>query len=437
MIMKKYTCILLGIIAFLLVSCEANTPQKKATLRRVDVTDASAVFLSNKSVVDEIKRMPRRLRQDGDSLASMDAVYKITTSGNIEEVTFLDENGEVIDMGKPEWMAAIPNTPYCFILFDAEYLINTKTGYVYNWTEATRRAGLRMEMYEGQDKYWMAMTDKQNNLYICYHRFSEEADGLFKIYPDERLEGKLYMDQLVRSGDDIMIVSDDGALIARNLGRQGIGLYTGKGEYIENFVSGLSGLIFRGLDGKIHGYVGGGGWSYDIDSDGNVTVNVVYDGEEVDANDDWSHSVFFKSDYAKLRFMTVDNKMYALDNKKSILHIIDSYTPTDLLQNTVINDGIFVLQSDYINETLYCSGVKDNKCAIYKTDMHSLQSTRIFETPDYEIYSFFVQNDGSILFSGMNMNTGTSVFASIAVDGTLNILSEQDNSLLVVIQRLA
>ena len=68
--------------------------------------------------------------------------------------------------------------------------------------------------------------------------------------------------------------------------------------------------------------------------------------------------------------------------------------------------------------------------------MTNFEPTKIFEDPNYEVYSFTVQTDGTILFNGLRLSDGNSIVASVGSNGTLKILDETLNTSSSILQRL-
>ncbi len=88
------------------------------------------------------------------------------------------------------------------------------------------------------------------------------------------------------------------------------------------------------------------------------------------------------------------------------------------------------------NSYIYCSGHISGNFSLLRIDPYTYSREVVMQDNDFEIYSFTVLDDETIMFNGLRLSDGKNVIASIDKDGKVKILDETLNSQESVLERI-
>lgn len=434
--MKKYL-LMIACVMCLLPACnnvknnpeEPENPEQNSTLAKMDITDATTIFLAPAS--SHVNKV-RGIATEENNLI----LYKITNNGIVQEVTYVDENGnELTEEYIPEELHMVQNSNYFFVKFRTkQYLVNKQTGAVYE------TSNIIIETTQYGNAYFAnspsVVVDKTGNMYYKYNRRVHKIDvSNVDAITDETITPET-------DAINVFTLSSDGELFYRYYSSDGYKyrLRSTGGRLIPCDLSSHDSrddnIAFRGLDGKLHIFDRSSLQIITFLDYGNIESQQILTQEE----NNIQNTIYF------LHYNgSTDRQPYIINLKDKILAIgtisqalvLDSKNSSDITGEIFnINNYMNISDLHYNQSYIYCCGESLGQFALVRINPYTYATDIIMQNTDYEIYSFVVQDDDTIIFSGLRLSDGKSIIASIDKKGTFTILDESLNTNSIILEKL-
>jgi hypothetical protein len=272
-------------------------------------------------------------------------------------------------------------------------------------------------------------TDKKGNLYYTNGR----------IHKIDVSDPNNIIDEALTPESDIVnlndfYVSQNGELYYHAVGhrnrlRNSQGRLFNVADKLENFMDGLD--VCRGLNGNLR-----------VSASLYLNDNPAYGIYEIEflPNGDFQLKEIQKfkegSGIGGLYIVRLPNKLLSIGSLGEV-GIWDSTNPADYAANLIWphtnivgNDlwgpyeNIFEINDLQYNDSyIYCSGCRNLKYnpsySLLRIDINTYQCETIIKDNNYEIYSFTVNSDNSVTFTGLRMSDGKNVLVTIDKNGTV------------------
>lgn len=417
----NYT-LLLGLF-LLFTGCESSL-NKKSSIAKMNIGDATTLFIAS-SANGMAKISPKG---NNDVATATKRLFKITDDGVVEEVAYTDEDGnEITETYIPENMCFIENSPYFFAEFLGDglkqYLVNKYTGAVYDASGIIDFFSL-----EEESSFFAntppVVTDGYGNIY--YNCSSWEGDRrVYKI--DISNIDQIVHEAITPITDDVydFVVSANGELFY-SYESDKYRLRTAGGKLIPFSLSNAWWYhnAFKGLDDKLHIFDSKYLQTVSFSDNGGITLDtiVTYTYGGLDRNTSY--------------LVTLENRILAIDYESRAL-VLDSDNKDEITENVFdINDNMRITDLHYTDSYIYCCGEISGNFSLVRIDPYTYSKEVIMQNNDYEIYSFTVLNDETIMFNGLRLSDGKNIIASIEKNGKFKILDETLNSQESVLERI-
>lgn len=435
------TKILLSFLSLgLFIACSDSDDSTKSKIAHMDIGDASTLFIAPNDI---------NATRGSDYMPGQKVLFKITTDGVIKQVTYRDDNGkEVTEEYEPGNIIFVDDSPYFFVKFDGYYIVNKQTGAVYPSLNIEQDEEylpqIGQTVQNGPIKFAnekRIKSDNRGNIYYSDHHSS----GLNTIHKIDVSDINQLTDETLTPENDkvsMYVVSGNGELLYRYYrdGEWYQRLRTKSGRLIPFQImgeySGNDFLAWRGLDDNIHVF------------DRRAVSIIKFKG-----NDDYEVEDIIV-DTCTIHGKTpncIHNTVYALRPYPYLIKLSDRYIAfgaeggaliIDSKDRSLITGEIHHVTDMKINDVqyngsyIYCSGQLNGNYAMLRIDPYTFESETVIRDNDYEIYSFVVSNDNSIIFNGLRLSDAHNIIASIDPSGKVSLLQEVSSSTKITLNRL-
>lgn len=408
--MKKIFYFVIMSISLLLASCSddgGSSSSNDAKLTKLDLSNASTLFIA-----------PGTTR----STSGSNVLYKITDGGVIQQVSYLDENGDTIKNAYiPSMIYTIKGSAYFIATFNmGDYLINKTSGAVYALGYGSAGYIERTGGYQNSDYY---VTDAQGNIYY------EQSNRVYKL--DITNPSSVTLTPLTSDAESAwgFTVSSKGDVLYRtnsvNRVRMSNGGLYNVGAYTTTFNS------YTGLNGKIK-YTTNSNAIYTINIDDNY--NATTETQTVSGQIGGLYNPVYQ-----LRFsnrIIILNQISPSSYGQPPIQEVDniSSTPKWITLSYNISSIKLVANTD---SYYYLSGLNSSSQSyLIKVDPATNAVTELLTPGKYDIYKMTVSSTNEVLFNALRMSDGVKVIGKISASGTLQILDQQINSEVTVLERI-
>ena len=430
---KLIYTLLLGLF-LLFTGCESNQKESKS-ISKMNIGDATTLFIASRAN-GMAKISPKG---NNDAAVATKRLFKITEDGVVEDVVYTDEEGnEITETYIPENMYFIENSPYFFAEFRGDfgmkqYLVNKHTGAVYD------ASGVIDPYSDLPESGFFAnaplfVTDGYGNIYYSsYDNYSGncrvhkiDISNINQIVHEALTPITDNVDRFVSSTNGELFYdyySDDRKYRLRSAGGKLIPFSLSADSDYDN-------IAFRGLDGKLHIFDRGCLQTVSFSDYGNITLDTIITNVL-----NTIYELGFSS-AAKPYLVTLENRILAIGRYSNAL-VLDSDNKDDITENVFdINDNMRITDLHYTDSYIYCCGEISGNFSLVRIDPYTYSKEVIMQNNDYEIYSFTVLNDETIMFNGLRLSDGKNIIASIEKNGKFKILDETLNSQESVLERI-
>lgn len=432
---KLIYTLLLGLF-LLFTGCESSL-NKKSSIAKMNIGDATTLFIAS-SANGMAKISPKG---NNDVATATKRLFKITEDGVVEEVAYTDEDGnEITETYIPENMCFIENSPYFFAEFLGDglkqYLVNKYTGAVYDASGIIDFFSLLEEESSFFANTPPVVTDGYGNIYYSSYDNNSGNPRVHKI--DISNINQIVHEAITPITDDVFdfVVSANGELFyeyySDDLKHR---LRSAGGKLIPFSLSddfGCDNIAFRGLDGKLHIFDEECLQTVSFSDYGNITLDTIITNVQNTIHELKSYFNVFPKPY----LVTLENRILAI-GKSSAALVLDSDNKDDITENVFdINDNMQIRDLHYTDSYIYCCGEIEGNFSLVRIDPYTYSKDVIMQNNDYEIYSFTVLDDETIMFNGLRLSDGKNIIASIEKNGKFKILDETLNSQESVLERI-
>lgn len=442
---KLIYTLLLGVF-LLFTGCESTpnvlepnepNPNESKSISKMNIGDATTLFIAS-SANGMAKISPKG---NNDAAVATKRLFKITKDGVVEDVVYTDEEGnEITEAYIPENMCFIENSPYFFAKFRGDfemkqYLVNKHTGAVYD------ASGVIDPYSDLPESGFFAnaplfVTDGYGNIYYSsYDNYSGncrvhkiDISNINQIVHEAITPITDNVDRFVSSTNGELFYdyySDVSKYRLRSAGGKLIPFSLSADFYFAY-------IAFRGLDGKLHIFDEECLQTVSFSDYGNITLDTIITNV---LNTIYELESCFGST-AKPYLVTLENRILAIGKSSNAL-VLDSDNKDDITENVFdINDNMRIRDLHYTDSYIYCCGEIEGNFSLVRIDPYTYSKEVIMQNNDYEIYSFTVLNDETIMFNGLRLSDGKNIIASIEKNGKFKILDETLNSQESVLERI-
>ena len=110
--------------------------------------------------------------------------------------------------------------------------------------------------------------------------------------------------------------------------------------------------------------------------------------------------------------------------------VVDSKDDASLIEMAVhdVTGGMKISQLEYNDSYVYCCGRNGNDFSLLRINPYTYESEPLVRDNDYEIYSFTVLKDNTIIFNGLRLSDGKIILASINENRIIKVIEETGNT---------
>jgi hypothetical protein len=412
--MKKQTTFI-GIIGYVLlialafIGCptpnDNNSGDENVELAKIDITNATNLFIApasnNKSIVKAENNTTTKL-------------LKITSEGYIQEVSYIDKNGnKITSIQTPSAIYNVNNDYVIFVFDNKGYLTRKSDGAVfalppdsipyYKPQEANFKNAKKIQTDNDDNIYYQAMIDRSTGdvgvvklnivnpnaiIKTDYLPFGDTTNS-FAISPDGHIVYKTYPTSRIKKSNG--------------------GLYNLPIDPI---------CFYIGLDGKIKG----------MTSQTTITTYNIDSGYNVSTND--NNLPFYTGGGNGAYLLYFENKILVVGSSNA--QEIESDSPHEIV--LPIKNTKKVAQS---NSYYYISGNdSNNQPVLLKITPLTDNIQYIFAPNLYDIYDFTVSDNDVITFTALRMSDGAKVIGNVSAIGETVILSTTLGAESIVLERI-
>ena len=436
---KLIYTLLLGLF-LLFTGCESN-PNESKSISKMNIGDATTLFIAS-SANGMAKISPKG---NNDAVVATKRLFKITEDGVVEDVVYTDEDGnEITESFTPSNMYFIENSPYFFADFGYEgmFLVNKETGDVYK-TSMDNQGGylidnMQLEKFGFFENSPFATTDDKGNIYYRWYE-----DTSVRVHKIDISNINLFTDKaLTPVNEDVyeFVVSEEGDLVYQFINWSLPDYPSGRrfrsldGRLSSVFEDSYDGVVFRGLDGEL--FVFDLIWDSEESDYFSLVQKTCFSDNGILSFDTISYQKIGESEWSSSKYLIVLPYKVLMIYLNSSAVVLDSRNKSEVGMSFDINDNMRITDLHYTDSYIYCCGEIEGNFSLVRIDPYTYSKDVIMQNNDYEIYSFTVLDDESIMFNGLRLSDGKNIIASIEKNGKFKILDETLNSQESVLERI-
>ena len=430
-------------LAFGLFSCSGGgndvnplalyTPQLNIipVLKYLDLSNAKSLYISGGSGTSA------NISASANG-SSAKKIFKITDTGHVEEVKYLDANKKEITITAQPVAIEKINDEYIFVGFGIN-MLNISSGYLVRKSDGAvfdmKNAGMPRDT-DGKKIFY---TDKKNNVYfLSNHNTTESGWGYFIEIVKINLENiETLSSQVVSASTDNVSnfdVDANGNLI------YSCNLKSDRSQYftrIRKHNGGLKNVSYDkywiGLDGCI--YCRNSPCSsiikkISIDAEGNVSESDYGTNTEINFNS--SYKLVLKN-----RILMVIRSDHGYGEQ---YYVFEVYNPTS-------NPRVFTLSGLTLNsitavnstENFYYIAGTDNSSntILIKVNPEDDSWTNLLPDNNYEVYTFTASETDGITFNALRMSDGKKIIGKVGINGgAVTVIDEESNAQISYLERI-
>ena len=399
------------------------------SIEYVDILSAEVLFIAQKKSNESNSRSSSRLNYEEETGCNdcvIDVLFKITETGAIEEVKYLDVDNKTYTITHHPISIDNIDSNYTAFIFGLDdmnpshcYLVNKSTGQIYDLGGEDNNCPTK----QGFIKRKKIFTDNQSNMYYRYWT-SGDVYNLRKVdysNPDN-ITSSSYISNteninhfIVDSFGNVVYTIWESPFRTR--------LRKSNGGYF-NLYTGTDLLYWIGLDNNIYSFGGSEDKveKFVFDSDNNVTIDTYSEHAQISNNE--------HTEILKLSEVVV----FVKGNGRSINITVDNDGTFNKVVDVPLSTINFARSSD---NYVYISGTDKytNNSVLVKFDPVESSFSQMYDKGTYDIYNFNVTNDDIITFSALRMNDGKKVLGKIDNE-IVSIIDEYMNEEINVLEEI-
>ena len=404
------------------ISCSHGTdkpddrPAGFDALKYLDIADAKTLYISS---ADAASRSAR-------NASTSQKMFKITESGYVEEVKYLDENKNEISISQQPAVIQPVNDDYIFVGFGwrdsihSSYLVRKSDGAVFDMTKVGNPEQI-------QNRDWI-QTDRNNNMYYLTYISDTFSRKIVKINLND--SSLLGVTTVSASTDDVREFKVDwnGNVFYNERIRK----LNGSFENCEpNFSFSTSWI---GLDGNLYylsyndGQYGTSNYSYaikkmEIDNSYKINYEICGYSDNITNLDAFA---FPKTVVQDKLFFIGGSEIYEVINDGADIRKVD------------LNLDMYIIQSTSTENFYYILGRDNNRnTVIIKVDPKTDNYTLLLDQNNYEVFSFTASETDGITFNALRMSDGKKIIGQVGINGgEVTILDEESDAEITYLQRI-
>ena len=440
---KNYISILLIFFLLFVLSCNngVNMPTSSSDTSNnsnkrliLDLNGASTLYIGKSS---------QSSSRDISSSSSQNKIFKVTEDGYSQEVIYYyetdvyDDKGNLVEKKKekvtevmvPEKLIKL-NENYLIISFGNtnNYLVDTKTGYCFNYAFNTPNIDSSINFFTGEPIQF----DAEGNI---YYRVDQKIMKII-ISDPQSVSIKQISPSIER------IYSIWGVDINGNCAYEGrdelengvIRLKKASGGYVNlpedsNY---SSTCFWQGLDGNIYYYnaTNPGTDIKKIDKNSYEIIDVPYS-EGSDISGACGFSALLKVKNKNRIILVEDGSAYPFFHE--VYNPDTNIVTTKKASDIGLNKIKFAVSSD--DFYYFVGSDENNNCKVVKVDPVTYQYEYLLSDGEYDVYNLTVSKN-SIVFNALRMSDGAIVMGRINNNGNIKILDDKLENLVTVLERI-
>ena len=416
-----------------LFSCNAPTSSINKQLV-LDLKDASTIYIGKSS---------QSSSRDIGNGSSQNKIFKVTEDGHSQEVIYYyetdvyDDKGNLVEKKKekvtevmvPEKLIKL-NENYLIVSFGNtnNYLVDTKTGYCFNYAFNTPNIDSSINFFTGEPIQF----DAEGNI---YYRVDQKIMKII-ISDPQSVSIKQISPSIER------IYSIWGVDINGNCASEGrdelengvIRLKKASGGYVN--LPGDSNhshtCFWQGLDGNIYYYnaTNLGTDIKKIDKNSYEIIDVPYsEGSDISGACGFSALLKVKN----------KNRIILVEDGSAYPFFHEVYNPdTNIVTTKKASDiGLSKIKFAVSSDDFYyfVGSDENNNCKVVKVDPVTYQYEYLLSDGEYDVYNLSI-NKNSIVFNALRMSDGAIIMGRINNNGNIIILDDKLENLVTVLERI-
>ena len=416
-------------------SNNSNSDNSNNSIKRLilDLNGASTLYIGKSS---------QSSSRDISSSSSQNKIFKVTEDGYSQEVIYYyetdvyDDKGNLVEKKKekvtevmvPEKLIKL-NENYLIVSFGNtnNYLVDTKTGYCFNYTFNTPNIDSRINYFTGEPIQF----DSEGNIYYIVDNkimkisiSDPQSVSIEQISPSiERISSSWGVDLI---GNCAYKGSDE-------LENGVVRFKKASGGYV-NLPGDTNRRIhfWQGLDGNIYYYndANPGTGIKKIDKTSYEIIDVPYsEGSYISGACGFSALLKVKN----------KNRIILVEDGSAYPFFHEVYNPDTNIVTTKkasdigLNKIKFAVSSD--DFYYFVGSDENNNCKVVKVDPVTYQYEYLLSDGEYDVYNLTVSKN-SIVFNALRMSDGAIVMGRINNNGNIKILDDKLENMVTVLERI-
>ena len=383
-------------------------------LKKLDIVNASSLFITSDNF---LKSSSTKSSFDGGKL------FKITDAGYVEEVNYLDEEGNEISV--TYYPNAIYNVcdNYVIVVFDNDaigYLVRKHDGAVFSINEA-----VPLRYLIDYSKMKVLQMDAQGRSYFRAH--GEEQPVVTKVNFDN--PESITVQRVSPTNEDVVYftINNEGTVIYYGYRHR---IITPTGSLINIPYDVVNESVFwQGIDGEIYYLMSAADEQYQVVK---FTIDNNALNQENYGNPDDLGSLYWWGLGQAVK-LPLQNKLYII-NRDEVFEVFNPSSQPFKVEGLGMNSIKYGAASYYY---YYIAGNNEAfQPALKKVNANNNIAEDILSPGEYDVYNMIVTENDIVTFTGVRMSDGKRVIGEIDNTGNLTIVDEELDSEVIVFERI-
>ncbi|MDI6402092.1 hypothetical protein QLX67_08805 [Balneolaceae bacterium ANBcel3] len=422
--MKKYSFTHV-FVALLLVGACSVTDKKNKELHKLDLTNAGTLFIASN---DMQKHNSDADRMSVSGQSERTTLFKITDEGYIEEVSYLDEDGNEVSYTLYPTGVFNVNEEYLIIIFGygtTGYLVRKSDGAAFTLMDV----GFPMKGSGGHLNWPRVHTDDRNNAYYRSADYlGDDAWNHFVLRINLNNPAQLTAQAISPAQEDVgfFLVNRNGDVLYDGISTSPRVIFA-EGGLVNTPVN--TSDFWLGSDREFYGL------TYIQHGVNQIRRLEVRNRELIPEDYGQALDIWFMTDAVFV--LNLLEKVYIVNTAGPVGEVFEVNNPQNIPKRVQGLNMATIQHAVASDRYYYLSGTDEaNRPTLLKVDAQTNTPVPLLPPGQYDIYNMAVSNEDLLSFSALRMQDGKRVVGQVNAGGSLEILDEDMDADVIVLERI-